>query len=309
VSRSAVAVIGSSNIDFIMKMSRLPRVGESVTDAAFMQTYGGKGANQAVAAARAGGDTWFVNCVGDDELTPRMVENYRGDGIHTEFVFRAQGVSSGTALVMIGEKGTNYLSVAPGANYRLTPAHIEKAAPVLEKCAVALFQYEIPRETLVFAIRRAKQAGAAVIFNCAPAREFPREALVEVDILVVNEPEAELLSGMPVTDAAQAAAAADALAALGAGTAIVTLGAQGAWISSPGLRGPVPAFTVDVVDTTAAGDTFCGALAVGLAEEMPLARALRFASAAAALSVTKMGAQPSIPRRAEIEAFLEANGH
>jgi ribokinase len=306
--RRGIAVIGSSNIDFTMKMARLPRLGECVTDAVFMQTYGGKGANQAVAAARAGGETWFVNCVGNDELAPRMVENFRRDGIHTDFVFRAEGTPSGTALVMIGEQGANYLSVAPGANYRLTPAHIELAMPTLARCAVVLFQYEIPTETLVAAMRRARQSGATVILNFAPAREFPRESLRDADIIVVNEPEAEFLAAMPVGDALQAAAAADALLDLGVRAAVITLGSRGAWVASKDLRGPIPPFGVEVVDTTAAGDTFCGALAVGLAERMPLDRALRFASAAAALTVTKMGAQPSIPRRAEIEDFLRGRG-
>jgi len=308
VSRPAIAVVGSSNIDFIMKMERLPRAGETITDAVFLQTFGGKGANQAVAAARAGGDVWFVNCVGDDALTPRMLEALGRDGIHTEFVFRENGCSSGTALVMIGEQGANYLSVAPGANYLLDPGRIDRAARLFRRDMVFLFQYEIPAATLSYAIAKAKAAEARVILNFAPARAFSAECFRQVDVLVVNELEAKFLSGVQISGKDDAANAASALLALGAAAVVITLGSQGAYAAAGALRRHIPPFPVAVVDTTAAGDTFCGALAVALAEGLSQEHALRFASAAAALSVTRMGAQPSIPLRAEIEEFLRARG-
>lgn len=304
MSRPVIAVVGSSNIDFVMKMDRLPRVGETITDAVFLQTYGGKGANQAVAAARAGGDVWFVNCVGDDALTPGMLDSFAFAGIRTEYVFRETGCSSGIALVMAGKDGTNYLSVAPGANYRLDPNRIDRAAPVFRGASVVLFQYEIPASTLVYAIGKAHVSGARVLLNFAPARPLPVGCFRQVDILVVNEIEAKFLSGIPVDGAAKWAEAAEALQALGPAMVIITLGSEVAFVATDALRKHFPSFPVEVVDTTAAGDVYCGALAVALAEEAALETAARFAGAAAALSVTRMGAQPSIPMRQEIDAFL-----
>jgi len=303
---SRIAVIGSSNIDLVMKMERLPRPGETVTDAVFLQTYGGKGANQAVAAARAGGNVWLVNCVGDDEMTPRMLESFARDGIHMDYVFKENGCSSGTALVMIGEAGTNYLSVAPGANYLLDPPRIDRAAPLFQQASVCLFQYEIPPITLAYALEKARAAGSLVILNLAPARPLPRESFRAVDILVVNEGEAEFLSGVSVATEGGPERAAEALAALGPRTVIITMGSEGALVTSGILQKRVPSFSVPVVDTTGAGDTFCGALAVALAERSDLETALRFAAAAAALSGTRLGAQPSIPTRLQIDEFLRA---
>lgn len=302
--RPRIAVVGSSNIDFVMRMSRLPRIGETVTDATFLQAFGGKGANQAVAAARAGGDVWFVNCVGDDAMTPRMLESLAGDGIHMDYVFRETGCPSGTALVMIGEDGANYLSVAPGANYRLGTGHIDAAVPLFHEAALALFQCEVLPQTLIHALHAARRARCRTLLNYAPARPLPAEALRQVGILVVNETEAEYLSGVAVATGAEAARAGERLVRLGPDTVVVTLGARGAWVTSAGLERLVPAFPVRVVDTTAAGDTFCGALAVALGEGRELEDSLRFAAAAAALCVTRLGAQPSIPRRGDIDALL-----
>jgi len=301
-----IVVIGSSNIDFVMKMRRLPSVGETVTDASFVQAYGGKGANQAVAAARAGGSVSFVNCVGDDAMAEAMVAQYREDGIDTEFVFREHGVSSGAALVMIGEQGSNYLSVAPGANYRLTPAYLDRAAGNVSDAAMVVMQYEILPETLRHALDLCHGCGTRVMWNCAPAREFDRSYLKKVTILVVNENEAEALSGISVRDERSAGEAARRLREYGCTTVIVTLGARGSFIHSPDGELSVPAFTVEALDTTAAGDVYCGSLAVALVENKPLGESVRFASAAAAISVTRLGAQPSAPTRSEIDAFLRS---
>lgn len=299
-----VVVVGSSNIDLIMKMARLPEVGETVTDAVFVQTFGGKGANQAVGAARAGGDVVFVNCVGDDGYGGHVIENLKRDGIDTRFVFRESGVASGTALIMVGGEGHNYISVAPGANYRLTSEHVDRAREGLERAAIVVTQCEILPQTLRHVIDVAARLGKPVMLNLAPARPLDEASLARLSYLAVNETEAEFLTGLGVSTDAEIEAAATALLKEGPKTVILTLGARGAYVAAAGVRALVPAFEVEAVDTTAAGDVHCGALAVALVEGRPLLEAVRFANAAAALSVTRLGAQPSAPRRAEIEALL-----
>lgn len=302
-----IVVIGSSNIDFIMKMPRLPKVGETVTDAEFMQVFGGKGANQAVGAARAGGSVYFVNCVGDDDVTPSMLENYRKDCINIDFIFHEKNISSGTALIMIGDQGANYISVAPGANYRLTPSYIDKAASLIMEADIVLLQYEITAETLRYVLNFCEKNNKLVMWNFAPARDFDRTYLSKVRILVVNETEAEILSGINVTDDESVIKAANWLKRTGCETVIITLGIKGSYILSENKGEWIKAFRVDAVDTTAAGDIYCGSLAVALTEGKNFAEAVRFASAAAAISVTKMGAQPSAPYRKEIDEFLLNN--
>ena len=304
--KNSIVIIGSSNVDFIMKMPRLPKIGETITDATFMQVFGGKGANQAVAAARAGGNVSFVNCVGDDPITPAMLAQYKKDGINTDFVFRETGVPSGAALVMIGEQGSNYLSVAPGANYRLTPTYVDKALELIKGAEIVVLQYEILPETLKHALTLCARFGKKVMWNCAPARAFDAAFLKNVTILVVNENEAEALSGIAVKDAASAREAARRLADLGCNCVILTLGAGGSVIQSPGGEHFVPAFKVEALDTTAAGDVYCGSLAVAIVEGRSIADAAMFASAAAAISVTRLGAQPSAPMRNEIDKFLQS---
>ncbi|MBN1249569.1 MAG: ribokinase [Anaerolineae bacterium] len=302
-----IVVIGSSNVDFIMKMDHLPARDETVTNATFMQTFGGKGANQAVAAARAGGDVIFVNCVGDDPYAEPMVAGFRESGIRTDHIFHETGVACGAALVMIGEGGHNYLSVAPGANARLTPERIEGLRGVLAGAAYVLMQFEIPAETIARTLEIAAEAGVPVVWNYAPANPFDVAQLDKVAIIVVNEPEATALSGVTVTDRASTELAALKLREMGAGIAIVTLGEGGSVIAAPdgpGRTTHVPAFPVEALDTTAAGDTYCGCLCAALAEGRPLEEAVRFASAAGALCVQRLGAQPSEPWRNEIDAFL-----
>jgi ribokinase len=301
---SEIAVIGSSNVDLIMKMERLPRLGETVTDAKFMQTFGGKGANQAVGAARAGGNIYFVNCVGDDAYGDLIVENLRRDGIHVEYVFRERGTASGTALVMVGASGENYISVAPGANYRLDRAYIDRARPLIEAAALIVLQYEILPDTLRYVIDLAEQAGCRVMLNLAPARPLEDEYIAKLHILTVNELEAAFLCGHPVGTEAQVVQAVGELRAKGPQIVILTLGANGCYVASENVREKVSAYRIQAVDTTAAGDVFCGSLAVALVEGKPLLEAMRFASAAAALSVTRLGAQPSAPTRREIEEFM-----
>jgi ribokinase len=297
-------VIGSSNVDLVMKMARLPKVGETVTDARFVQAFGGKGANQAVGAARAGGDVVFVGCVGDDAYGAQVIDGLRADGIDTRFVFREAGVASGTALIMVGGQGENYLSVAPGANYRLTPAHVDRAREAIEQAAIVGTQCEIPPETLDHVIELGAQLGKPVMLNLAPARPVPDSSLGRLAYLAVNETEAEFLTGLEVGTDEEVEAAAAALVRKGPGSVVLTLGARGAYVAGDGVRALVPGFEVVAVDTTAAGDVHCGALAVALVEGRPLLDAVRFANAAAALSTTRLGAQPSAPSRKDIDALL-----
>jgi ribokinase len=306
-----IVVIGSSNVDFIMKVDHLPARDETVTDATFMQTFGGKGANQAVAAGRAGGDVLFVNCVGDDPYAAPMVAGFEASGVRTDLLFHESGVACGAALIMVGEGGHNYISVSPGANARLTPERIEGLRDLISSAAYVLMQFEIPGETISRALQIAAEERVPVVWNCAPAKPSDVGQLSKVAILIANEPEATALTGLTVSDRASAEAAAVRLREMGVGTAIVTLGEDGSVIAAaevPGGLIHVPAFPVEPVDTTAAGDTYCGCLCVALAEGKELIEAVRFASAAAAICVQRLGAQPSTPWREEIEEFLRLRG-
>jgi ribokinase len=301
-----VVVVGSSNIDLIMKMERLPRPGETVTEAEFAQVFGGKGANQAVAAARAGGEVAFVSCVGDDAYGAQVIESLRGDGIDTRHVFREEGVPSGTALIMIDAAGENCIAVAPGANYRLAPEHVDRARDVIEEAAVVIAQCEIRSETLDHVIDLGARLGKLVVLNLAPARPLSDASLARLGGLAVNETEAEFLTGRAVKTDSEIEGAATTLLGRGPKMVIVTLGARGAWVAVEGHQGLVPGFEVEAVDTTAAGDVHCGAFGVALVEGEPLLDGVAFANAAAALSVTKLGAQPSAPARADIDALLRS---
>lgn len=305
--KNKIVVIGSSNVDLIMKMDHLPEKGETVTDAVFMQVYGGKGANQAVVAARAGGKVAFVNCVGQDAYTPQMVQNYKNDGIDTRFVFQEENIASGHALIMIDQAGNNIISVAPGANNLLTPSKIDKALSIINEAAMIVMQFEIPEETIKYVIDLANQKNIPVLWNVAPARPFDFSYIPKVNMLVLNEVEAGFLADMPVENEADAEKAAEKLVKMGVEKVIITLGSQGAFVLTKDEKVSVPSFKVNAVDTTAAGDTFCGAFAVALVEGKSLKESLRFASAAAAISVTRIGAQPSAPTREEIDLFLFDN--
>ena len=300
-----IVVIGSANADRIMALPHLPAVGETVTEGVFSQAYGGKGANQAVAAARAGGSVAFISAVGDDAEGAAIRENCVRDGIVTTALLTVPGVPTGAALVLFDTAGRNYLAVAPGANYSLTPEDIALHADTIRAAAYVVMQMEIPVDTTLAALEIARTAQVPVLFNFAPVRTRDVPVTNAMTGLIVNENEAAELTGLPMTNRAEAEAGADALLARGPRFVIVTLGADGAWVAeTDGARTHLPAFEVTPVDTTAAGDTFCGALAAALTEGQSLAGACRFAQGAAALSVTKAGAQSSIPYRAEIEAFL-----
>lgn len=305
MEKKDILVIGSSNVDLIMKMDRLPAKGETVTDAVFRQTFGGKGANQAVAAARAGGKVTFVSCVGDDHYGHAMIDNYKIDKINTSHISVIQGVPSGTALIMIGEDGNNYLSVAPGANYKMSPNHIDRIGNLIESAGPIVLQYEIHPATLGYILNKCK--GRKVMLNFAPAKPLEETLLGFADILVVNETEAQFLTGKPRVGRDHAAEAARILYKKGISTVIITLGIEGSYIFSDEFTGHVNAFPVKAVDTTAAGDVYCGTLAACLAEGMSIQEAVRYSSAASAICVTRLGAQSSIPLKVEIDDFLMIN--
>ena len=302
-----ITVIGSANIDLIMKMERLPEKGETVTGAEFMQAFGGKGANQAVGAARAGGNVEFIASVGaaSDPDTGRMLQNYTSDGIDIQHIHRQRNAPTGRALIMIGEEGTNYISVAPGANHLLSPALVDQTSSSLQQASMIVLQNEIPMATIEHIFQNhARPNKIPVLWNFAPTKQVDPNILEAVDILVVNEVEAAYLAGCSVETDEDTTQAAARLHEMGAQTVIISLGKRGAYVCSGDLQGLIPGFKVEAVDTTAAGDVFCGSLAVALTEGKDWEEAVRFAHGASALSVQKMGAQPSAPHRNDIDTFL-----
>ena len=302
-----IVVVGSSNTDLIIKVPEIPRPGETLLGGEFMTFPGGKGANQAVAAARAGGEVIFIASVGDDPYGLEAIKGYKSDHINTENIKICKGVASGIAMITISEKGENAISVASGANARLSPEDLEEAEEPFQEADYMLIQLEIPLDTVQKAVELCRELNTRVILNPAPAAALKDAILRQVSIITPNETEAESLTGIQVTDELSAAEAAAALHMRGIETVIITLGAKGAYLSDPhsGTRKLVPGFTVQAVDTTAAGDVFNGQLAVSLAEGEALEKAVLRAHAAAALSVQKLGAQSSIPRREETDEYLK----
>ncbi len=304
----SILVIGSSNTDMIVKMPRIPQPGETILGGKFSTAAGGKGANQAVAAARAGGNVTFVARMGQDMFSDQAIQGFEQDGIQVEHIVKDADAPSGVALIFVDEKGENSIAVASGANANLSPADIQNAAGTIASADIVLLQLEIPLETVQAAARIAADNHVKVILNPAPAQALPDELLQRVTVLTPNESEAQILTGTKVQTQAQTAATAHALQARGVETVIITLGPRGAYVRSTDYEGLIPSYKVSAIDSTAAGDVFNGVLAVFLAEGSPIPDAIRFANAAAALSVTKLGAQPSAPRRNELEIFLNEKG-
>jgi len=297
-----IVVIGSSNTDMVVKTERIPAPGETMLGGEFVMVPGGKGANQAVAAARLGADVTFVARVGDDAFGRTAIQNFEREGINTSFIVTDPRAASGIALIIVDKNGENSIAVAPGANMRLTPDDVLKARGAIEQADIVVLQFEVPMETVEAGVRLAKECGAKVLVNPAPAAKAPPGILPMTDVLTPNRIEAAtLLNSSREEDPSRLAGE---LLQSGVGAAIITLGSDGVLIGQSGERGWIPAVKVDAVDTTAAGDAFTGALAVGLADGSDLKSAAQFAVYAAAASVTRMGAQSSLPTREEVEKLI-----
>ncbi len=301
---SRVVVVGSSNTDLVIKLPRIPKAGETILGGEFVRAAGGKGANQSVAAARAGAAVTFIARVGRDANGDEAMAGFIADGINVDYVVRDPAKPSGVALIFVDKQGENSIAVASGANDRLSPADVRQAASAFRRAQVFLLQLETPMRTVEAAVRHAVAAGVRVVLNPAPARPLPPNLLKNVFLLTPNESETELLTGVTVSNEATASEAADKLLGQGVRNVVITMGSRGAFVAGKDLRQMIPGFKVDAVDATGAGDVFNGAIAVALAEGRPLLEAARFASAAAAISVTRFGAQPSAPTRQEIESVL-----
>jgi ribokinase len=290
-------------MDLVVQAARIPLPGETIIGRGFQTFPGGKGANQAVAAARLGARVTLIGSVGADEFGARLLDNLKAADVDVTHVRVDPQAASGIAMITLEEGGQNSIVVAPGANMELSPEDVSAAWQQLGDIDVIAMPLESPLESVVEAARLARAGGGRVVLNPAPAQPLPDELLCQVDVLVPNESETALLTGLPVETAAEAEQAARTLLARGVGAVVLTLGGRGAML----LEGDdparlLPAHTVEVVDTTAAGDAFVGALVVALAEGQPLAEGVRRGNAAGALAVTKLGAQPSLPTR---QALLE----
>ena len=306
VGNPRIVVIGSLNADLVQRVDRLPKAGETVAGGSLATFSGGKGANQAVAAARMGARTSMIGQVGNDSLARLLLESLQDAGVDRESVGVAN-TSTGTAVILVLPNGENVIVIAPGANATVTPELAADRLSGLGEGAYLLSQLEIPIESVARALVVAKERGATTILDPAPARHLPSDLLRNVDFLTPNETEVEALlgeSGVSLNSDSDIEAAAWRVLALGPKAAVLKLGARGCMIVTPDGRWRVPGFKVDSVDTTAAGDVFNGAFANALGEGRRLSAAARFANAAAALSVTRRGAQNSIPSRPEVERLL-----
>ena len=300
-----ILVVGSSNTDMVVKAGHLPVPGETILGGTFIMTAGGKGANQAVAAARLGGNVVFIVKTGDDIFGKQAVQLFKKEGIDTNYIIIDTENPSGVALIMVDAKGENCISVASGANAALKPADLQKAEHLIKDASLVLMQLEIPVETVEYVINIAAENNVKVVLNPAPSCMLSDELLSKVAIITPNETEAEMLTGIKVTDKQCAEKAARVLANKGIETVIITMGAQGALMLHNDACHFFPAPVCRAVDTTAAGDVFSGALVVAISEGKSILEAVPFACQAAALSVCKMGAQASAPYRDELKAALK----
>ncbi|QMW00953.1 ribokinase [Spirosoma foliorum] len=295
-----ILVVGSSNTDMVVKTQKLPAPGETVLGGTFLMNPGGKGANQAVGAARLGGQVTFVAKVGNDIFGQQAVAGFQQEGINTSYILTDTEHPSGVALINVDASGENCITVAPGSNAHLQANETDAALQTASADALVLLQLEIPLPTVEHVVKQAAQQGLRVILNPAPAQELPADLFQHLFLITPNETEAELFTGVRVTDLPTAKQAAQKLHEMGVSNVVITLGSKGAYFSTGTEDQLIETATVKAIDTTAAGDCFNGALTVGLAEGQSLPDAIAFACKAASISVTRMGAQASMPKREEV---------
>ena len=298
-----VVVLGSLNVDLVVRTERMPRPGETVLGDQFGTVPGGKGANQAAAAARLGARVEMVGCLGDDPFGPTLRNNLQALGVGTERVRTVAATATGIAMIVVDAHGENSIVVAPGANAAMTAEDVQNARALMRGARYLVMQCEIPVAVIRAAAALAAELRVPVILNAAPAHGIDREILAQVAYVIVNEHEAEHVTGIPVQDLDAAGCAGLAMLAMGVAHPIVTLGPNGALFASRGSTVHVPARPVNVVDTTAAGDAFVGALTVALLRDYPLREAVRYATCAGTLATTVLGAQPSLPSAERVDAF------
>lgn len=310
MKKANIVVVGSSNTDMVVKSGRIPMPGETIVGGEFLVAAGGKGANQAVAAARLGAEVRFIARVGTDALGDQAIVGYKKDGIHTDLITRDPDNATGVALILVDERGENAISVASGANHAMSLEDIERIADTIRRVDILLMQLELPLNVVTRAAEIAAEAGVPVILDPAPAPDepLPENLLRNLTCIKPNASEAERLTRVHVADESSACEAANLLLRMGPRCAIITMGAAGALLADGSGVVMVPATPIEAVDTTAAGDAFSGALAFGWATGLGLPEAVLLASAAGAFSATRMGAQPSLASRAELEAFCLENG-
>jgi ribokinase len=301
-----ILVVGSMNADLVVRSPRFPKPGETISGEDLQIIPGGKGANQAVAAARQGASVSMVGRVGNDSFGPELIKNLQQNNVDTAHVQTDSQAATGTATIIVDANGQNSIVLSPGGNGRVSPADVDSVS--FSNYKLLLLQLEIPIETVLAAARRAKQSGLRVVLNPAPARPLPEELISSSDFIVPNEPELSMLTDQTVNDIESAKKAAKSLLERGVQNVIVTLGANGALIVNKQITKHVPSFKVEVVDTTAAGDAFIGGFASALLQNKPLEEAVRYGCACGALAATKFGAQPSLPTKEEVENFISLRG-
>lgn len=308
MGRPRIVVVGSSNVDMVVKADEIPVGGQTVLGGDFVMVPGGKGANQAVCAAKLGAEVTLVARIGDDVFGQTSLANFDRVGVNTTYVTKDAGAPSGVALIVVDKRGENAIVVAPGANHRLSPSDVDAAKDVIAAADAVVLQLEIPAETVEHTVELAQSLGVSVVLNPAPIRPLPLETLRKVGVLIPNQHEAAGLLGRPETAFdLDAEAAARRLREAGAKNVIITLGSRGAYVLSDEESGYIEPMRVTAVDTTAAGDAFTASVACAMAEGMGLLEAARFASRVAAIVVTRLGAQPSMPTRDEVERFVFGN--
>ena len=303
---SKIVVIGSSNTDLIAKINEFPKVGETIKGVSYLQVMGGKGANQALAAHRLGGDVKFITSLGNDLNGMNSIDYYKKEGLDASLSLIVEDIPSGVAMIWVDKKGDNSIVIIPGANDELKPDYIKQIEAEILKGDLIVLQMEIPYETVSYICDFASKHNKQIMLNVAPAVVLDHDIMRKIDILVLNETEAELISGESISSIGEEAVV-DKLRSLGAKNVVLTLGKKGSILKNDQQYLSVSAFTVNSVDSTAAGDTFCGALAAGLSKGHSWRQAMQFASAASAICVTRMGAQTSIPFESEVENFLSKN--